>query len=97
MGYRDFPVSLKSVKVSPEHHRKLKLKAAERGLPLQLYLALLLELVFSDDPELKQPRLAYMAQTEKVRERMIEELRRAFQEAAELDKSNIAEQYPAED
>jgi hypothetical protein len=51
----------KSLKVCAEHHRNLKIKAAEHGVSLQQYLALILELAFSEDPVLKQARDDYFS------------------------------------
>jgi hypothetical protein len=52
-------MSIKTVKVSAEHHQKLKVQGAELGMPLQQHQAFLLELTFSAIPELVAARESY--------------------------------------
>jgi hypothetical protein len=51
----------KTVKINNTHHRQLKIKGAEQGVSLQQYLAFILELAFTEEPDLKQAREAYFS------------------------------------
>lgn len=69
-------MKVKSVKVSEEHHRLLKISAAERGVSLQLYLAYVLELCLSNDPALVQEREKYLKAVEPLQAELLERAKR---------------------
>jgi hypothetical protein len=51
-----FEMGAKSVKITPDHHRALKMQGVDHGISLQRYLELMLDLVLSEKPVMKHLR-----------------------------------------
>lgn len=52
-------MATKSLKISPEHHRRLKIASLQRNMKLQYYIDLLLDWALSEHPVTKHLREEY--------------------------------------